>query len=759
MILIFVLCFLTSVSGASERDFDLTELPAPSYVYPDTNFSFLSHGFPTSPRDQLLINGHLYVAMGAYIVIYEVQPDGRLQETCSKMTDHVITSMAHDSSYLYLSGINGLQIYEGTNYTNPQLVGSNPMGDGQILNGISVYGDSVYYAWDDTGWGGYWFGIMDVNDRSNPQITAEFEDEIRTSPNYRPAVHNRHLILLTYINSNSGFFGVYNLNSPPGTLAILDTLDGEFGHMKIYGDRLYSRGDEDIYIYEFTGGTQPAFRSMVPIGISTKDMAEVTVNGARFAFVTTWNAHVYKIDVNDLSNPLVVDSIIIPENLNHDFRDIEQYGDYSYAMTSRLNYYVEHPGVHVIDWTLPGGPELVQTAKKYSYCNTVKVIGDVAYAETDNDGIIVVNLSDKTDPQVIDLGYTLWGYDVTGDSNTLYAQNGNTVIFYGLSDPLAPVHDWTCQVPISSYYHISSYIVYDTLLIANYFYGSPNGPAGVIIVGISDRNNIQTLFDGIGHDNSRPLHLDYPRLYVSSNDNGIVKIYDISDPSDPVQIGELHNSGSVNNVYTYENYVYLAGGNNRVYHWNQWNQIIFDRLLDFRPEFMVAEEGRMFFWGSRELRGPAGIQVWDLWQDPVNPVFSGYRFDGTLSAWRKIDVEWPYVYIPGGDKGLVVLRYDPPTGIAEEEDKLPDECGISITAYPNPFNSSTTIKYTLPEPDHVRIDIFDLLGRKVKTLVEEEKPAGAYMVIFEAYDLSSGVYFSRIQAGNEIQTRQMILLK
>ena len=181
MILIFVLCFLTSVSGASERDFDLTELPAPSYVYPDTNFSFLSHGFPTSPRDQLLINGHLYVAMGAYIVIYEVQPDGRLQETCSKMTDHVITSMAHDSSYLYLSGINGLQIYEGTNYTNPQLVGSNPMGDGQILNGISVYGDSVYYAWDDTGWGGYWFGIMDVNDRSNPQITAEFEDEDRLS--------------------------------------------------------------------------------------------------------------------------------------------------------------------------------------------------------------------------------------------------------------------------------------------------------------------------------------------------------------------------------------------------------------------------------------------------------------------------------------------------------------------------------------------------------------------------------------------------
>jgi hypothetical protein len=108
---------------------------------------------------------------------------------------------------------------------------------------------------------------------------------------------------------------------------------------------------------------------------------------------------------------------------------------------------------------------------------------------------------------------------------------------------------------------------------------------------------------------------------------------------------------------------------------------------------------------------------------------------------------------------LVVLRYDSPTGIAEGENNLPDEYGISITNYPNPFNSSTTIKYILPEPGHVRIDIYDLLGRKVQNLVKEEQQAGTHSIVFDASNLSSGVYFSRIQAGNEIETRPIVLLK
>jgi hypothetical protein len=79
--------------------------------------------------------------------------------------------------------------------------------------------------------------------------------------------------------------------------------------------------------------------------------------------------------------------------------------------------------------------------------------------------------------------------------------------------------------------------------------------------------------------------------------------------------------------------------------------------------------------------------------------------------------------------------------------------------YPNPFNSQTTIEYGLPEAGRVRIDIYDLLGRKVETLVDEEMQAGRHRVVWDASGHSSGVYFYRIKAGDFVDTKRMVYLK
>jgi hypothetical protein len=79
--------------------------------------------------------------------------------------------------------------------------------------------------------------------------------------------------------------------------------------------------------------------------------------------------------------------------------------------------------------------------------------------------------------------------------------------------------------------------------------------------------------------------------------------------------------------------------------------------------------------------------------------------------------------------------------------------------YPNPFNASTTIRFVLPEPQVVKLKVFDLLGRQVQTLIDEYKRAGVHTVIFDASGLSSGVYFCRLQAGEMVETRRMVLLK
>jgi endonuclease/exonuclease/phosphatase family metal-dependent hydrolase len=79
--------------------------------------------------------------------------------------------------------------------------------------------------------------------------------------------------------------------------------------------------------------------------------------------------------------------------------------------------------------------------------------------------------------------------------------------------------------------------------------------------------------------------------------------------------------------------------------------------------------------------------------------------------------------------------------------------------YPNPFNPITTIKFSVPNQNHVSLKIYNVLGSDVLTLINEEKSVGNYEVDFDATTLPSGIYFYKLQAGTFIETKKMILLK
>ncbi len=91
---------------------------------------------------------------------------------------------------------------------------------------------------------------------------------------------------------------------------------------------------------------------------------------------------------------------------------------------------------------------------------------------------------------------------------------------------------------------------------------------------------------------------------------------------------------------------------------------------------------------------------------------------------------------------------------------------FDLAAYPNPFNPSTRIRYSIPSSNQVNLEVFDILGNKLATLVNEEKPAGVYEVEFSGNNLpngkaslASGIYFYRMQAGKYISTKKLLLLK
>ena len=79
--------------------------------------------------------------------------------------------------------------------------------------------------------------------------------------------------------------------------------------------------------------------------------------------------------------------------------------------------------------------------------------------------------------------------------------------------------------------------------------------------------------------------------------------------------------------------------------------------------------------------------------------------------------------------------------------------------FPNPFNPSTKIQYSVPQTSPVQIKVFDVLGNEIETLVNEEKQAGKYEVEFNAANLPSGIYFYQLKAANFVETKKMILMK
>lgn len=98
-----------------------------------------------------------------------------------------------------------------------------------------------------------------------------------------------------------------------------------------------------------------------------------------------------------------------------------------------------------------------------------------------------------------------------------------------------------------------------------------------------------------------------------------------------------------------------------------------------------------------------------------------------------------------------------PTGISDGEAEV--KTYQLSDAYPNPFNPSTTIRFSIPSAGNVKLIVFNTIGEEVSELLNDYKPAGNYKVEFSAEGLTSGTYFYRIETASFVVTKKMVLLK
>ena len=124
-------------------------------------------------------------------------------------------------------------------------------------------------------------------------------------------------------------------------------------------------------------------------------------------------------------------------------------------------------------------------------------------------------------------------------------------------------------------------------------------------------------------------------------------------------------------------------------------------------------------------------------------------------ASNEIAINWnaPLVFVAGYFKEVSI-----PTEVGWEEERAPD--GIVLEhAKPNPFNPTTMIRYGVPKSAHVTLTIFNSLGQQVARLVDGEKDAGYHEVKLDGRDLSTGAYFCRLQSGDFVQTKRLLLIR
>jgi|GEM_PF-4891246 len=157
---------------------------------------------------------------------------------------------------------------------------------------------------------------------------------------------------------------------------------------------------------------------------------------------------------------------------------------------------------------------------------------------------------------------------------------------------------------------------------------------------------------------------------------------------------------------------------------------------------------------------PSGVVLVNYGNDKVFTFTpnTNYKVDSVIVDGSLIVSAQNYGFYNVVENHSISVWFGTVTSVDQFKNPIPSTYSL-YQNYPNPFNPTTTIKYDLPRDAVVKIVIFDVLGRPIKTLVDEQKSAGSYRVEFDANTLSSGVYFYQLQTSEFTQIRKLILMR
>ncbi len=154
-------------------------------------------------------------------------------------------------------------------------------------------------------------------------------------------------------------------------------------------------------------------------------------------------------------------------------------------------------------------------------------------------------------------------------------------------------------------------------------------------------------------------------------------------------------------------------------------------------------------------------QFEDVYIDSIDTIWT--PSDGSMPIWlaKGIGIVREFIFLDGDYRlqGAIIngVRFGTITDVKEEKLSIP--ANFIVEAYPNPFNSTVTLKLSLPHSGFTEVSLYNILGQKVKTILEEYKSSGNYNIKYNADNLSSGIYLVLLKQNQLISKQKIILLK
>jgi hypothetical protein len=592
-----------------------------------------------------------------------------------------------------------------------------------------------------------------------------------------------------------------------GSLSVIDITD--IGHPRLRGSVLangWSTGSTAFvakgpYIYVGSDQNPPTMTSIVDASnpdspyvaawLSTSWAGSSAAIQDTFLYMSNFGPdpfEVYSI-VNPTAPRLLTTSLVIPEAYGLAIRDSLLYAATDSAIYSLSIALPEHPevvavlpmshysglmaftdklllaragiGFDIIDISSAHNPRHILFFPTVSRCEAVALKDNLALMATGLTGLWILDVTDLASPKALsNISTHGWAVDVVTSGNYAFvvnwpirADSAAGIWVIDISDPGAPqrvaYHRGIVSGGTLSSTRNSLALWRDLLFVTQV--PAPGSDSALEVIDVSIPTEPRQLsvirsIDAYDADAKDSV------LYICAGPKGLM-LYDIRDPIHPALLDSLggdtraivlrdtlafiERSGiTVMNITRADSPVYLGSCAQSLLAIASPKLAISDNFL-----YLVEGEGR-------------GFDVSDPRRPQERFGFSANAYDGGTG----IAAQGGLVYFTGWLSGLYIWRNQLVTSVAGRHASRPTTLKL-LQNYPNPFNSQTTIEFIVPERAYVKLDVFDLLGRRVRSLLDGTSEAGTRVVRFDASSLSSGVYVVRLRTARGVLTKTMMHVK